>query len=123
LFTFTSARVPLSVLKIVRPKQSYGLPARRRHAPVAAPAGAEVLLETRLPYLDAAQRREVLRTTGLPAGNPILDGPEQWGRLGLFTAADGYGAFDTTVAVALDAAAGGLRRPARGATTSTAAAA
>jgi autotransporter-associated beta strand protein len=95
-------------LKIVKPKQSYGLPARRSPAPFVVPAGAEVLLETRLPYLDAAQRREVLRTTGLPAGNPILDGPEQWGRLDLFTAADGYGAFDTTVAVALDAAAGGF---------------
>jgi autotransporter-associated beta strand protein len=108
--------------KIVNPKLSYGLPAcrsghasqgsdvsaRRSRTPFVVPAGAEVLLETRLPYLDAAQRREVLRTTGLAAGNPILDGPEQWGRLNLFAAADGYGAFDATVAVALDAAAGGF---------------
>ena len=92
----------------VRTKQTYGLPAGRSRKPFVVPKGAEVLLETRLPYLDAAQRREVLRTTGLPSGNPLLDGPEQWGRLDLFTAADGYGAFDSTVAVTLDAAAGGL---------------
>ncbi len=76
---------------------------------MTVPAGAEVLLETRLPYLDAAQRREVLRTTGLTSGHPILDGPEQWGRLNLFAAADGYGAFDETVAVTLDAAQGGFQ--------------
>ncbi|MEU4163227.1 phosphatase PAP2 family protein [Actinoplanes sp. NPDC026670] len=93
---------------IVKPKQSYGLPARRSNLRFEVPAGAEVLLETRLPYLDAAQRREVLRTTGLAAGNPILDGPEQWGRINLFAAADGYGAFDSTVAVTLDAAATGF---------------
>ncbi|WP_304523793.1 phosphatase PAP2 family protein [Actinoplanes sp. DH11] len=92
----------------VRPKQTYGLPRTRNRAPFVVPKGAEALLETRLPYLDAAQRREVLRTTGLAAGNPLLDGGEQWGRIDLFTAADGYGAFDTTVAVALDAAAGGF---------------
>jgi autotransporter-associated beta strand protein len=93
---------------IVKPKQTYGLPARRSNLRFEVPTGAEVLLETRLPYLDAAQRREVLRTTGLAAGNPILDGPEQWGRINLFAAADGYGAFDATVAVTLDAAATGF---------------
>ncbi|MEU8240008.1 phosphatase PAP2 family protein [Actinoplanes missouriensis] len=94
---------------VVTPKQTYGLPrTRTSRAPFVVPKGAEVLLETRLPYLDAAQRREVLRTTALAAGNPLLDGGEQWGRLDLFTAADGYGAFDTTVAVGLDAAAGGF---------------
>lgn len=95
-------------LRVVKFRQTYGLPACRPAEPFVVPAGAEVLLETRLPYLDAAQRREVLRTTGLPAGNPILDGPEQWGRLDLFTAADGYGAFDSRVAVTLDAAAEGF---------------
>jgi autotransporter-associated beta strand protein len=69
---------------------------------MTVPKGAEVLLETRLPYLDAAQRREVLRTTAFPAGNPLMDGPEQWGRLNLFAAADGYGAFDTDVRVTMD---------------------
>ncbi|MDI6101001.1 phosphatase PAP2 family protein [Actinoplanes sp. NEAU-A12] len=93
---------------IVKPKQTYGLPSCRPNTRFTVPAGAEVLLETRLPYLDAAQRREVLRTTGLAAGNPILDGPEQWGRINLFAAADGYGAFDSGVAVTLDAAAGGF---------------
>jgi autotransporter-associated beta strand protein len=72
------------------------------------PKGAEVLLETRQPYLTADQRREVLRTTGLPSGYVLLDGPEQWGRLNLFAAADGYGAFDADVTVTLDAAAGGF---------------
>jgi autotransporter-associated beta strand protein len=63
--------------------------------------GAEVLLETRFPYLNADQRREVLRTTMLPAGYPILDGPEQWGRLDLFAAGDGYGRLDRAVTVDL----------------------
>ncbi|AEV86359.1 phosphoesterase [Actinoplanes sp. SE50] len=93
---------------IVRHKHTYDLPAHGKRVPVTVPDGAEVLLETRLPYLDAAQRREVLRTTGLTSGHPILDGPEQWGRLNLFAAADGYGAFDQTVAVTLDAALGGF---------------
>ncbi|BCY12721.1 phosphatase PAP2 family protein [Actinoplanes sp. L3-i22] len=93
---------------VVRHKHTYDLPAHGKRVPVTVPAGAEVLLETRLPYLDAAQRREVLRTTGLTSGHPILDGPEQWGRLNLFAAADGYGAFDETVAVTLDAAQGGF---------------
>ncbi|BBH68084.1 phosphoesterase [Actinoplanes sp. OR16] len=92
----------------VKPKQSYGLPRTRNRSAFTVPKGAEILLETRFPYLDAAQRRELLRTTGLAAGNPLLDGGEQWGRLDLFTAADGYAAFDATVAVTLDAAAGGF---------------
>jgi autotransporter-associated beta strand protein len=75
---------------------------------MTVPKGAEVLLETRLPYLDAEQRREVLRTTALKAGYPILDGPENWGRLDLFTAADGYGRFDGDLTVTMDAAAGGF---------------
>ncbi|GAA4587359.1 autotransporter-associated beta strand repeat-containing protein [Actinoplanes octamycinicus] len=93
---------------LVRHKHTYDLPAHGKRVPVTVPAGAEVLLETRQPYLDDAQRREVLRTTGLTSGHPILDGPEQWGRLNLFAAADGYGAFDATVAVTLDAARGGF---------------
>ena len=87
---------------------TYVLPKRHSHDRMTVPKGAEVLLETRLPYLTAAQRREVLRTTALPAGYVLLDGFEQWGRLNLFAAADGYGAFDTDVRVTLDGAAGGF---------------
>jgi autotransporter-associated beta strand protein len=94
--------------RTVRPKLTYVLTRRGRDEPLTVPKGAEVLLETRQPYLTAAQRREVLRTTALPAGYVLLDGFEQWGRLDLFTAADGYGAFDSDVIVTLDAAAGGF---------------
>ncbi|MEU9733071.1 phosphatase PAP2 family protein [Streptomyces sp. NPDC048002] len=92
----------------VRPRLTYVLPRRGRDLPLTVPKGAEVLLETRLPYLDAAQRRAVLAGTALPSGYVLLDGPEQWGRLNLFAAADGYGTFDTDVTVTLDAAAGGF---------------
>ncbi|GGT99323.1 phosphatase PAP2 family protein [Streptomyces coeruleorubidus] len=92
----------------VERRSTYVLPRRGRKDPLTVPKGAEVLLETRLPYLSAAQRREVLRTTALPSGYVLLDGLEQWGRLNLFAAADGYGAFDSDVTVTLDAAAGGF---------------
>lgn len=72
------------------------------------PKGAEVMLETRLPYLDAAQRRVVLKTTALPSGYPLLDDAEGWGRLNLFAAADGYGAFNGDVVVTMDASLGGF---------------
>lgn len=72
------------------------------------PKGAEVLLETRLPYLDAAQRRVVLKTTALPSGYPALDDAEGWGRLNLFAAADGFGAFNGDVVVTMDATLGGF---------------
>ncbi|PZD94020.1 phosphoesterase [Paenibacillus sambharensis] len=74
--------------------------------PMVVPKGAEVLLETRLPYLDAQQRRAVLATTGLPSGYPALDDPEGWGRLNLFAAADGYGAFNSDVTVTMNASKG-----------------
>ena len=93
---------------LVGPKLTYGLPSGRRSAPMTVPEAAEVLLETRLPYLDAGQRREVLRTTSVDAGHPLLDGPENWGRLDLFAAADGYGAFDQDVVLDMDASAGGF---------------
>ena len=92
----------------VEPRLTYVLTRKGRSEPLTVPKGAEVLLETRLPYLDAAQRREVLRTTALPSGYVLLDGFEQWGRLNLFAAADGYGAFDSDVTVTLDASAGGF---------------
>ncbi|AVS88528.1 hypothetical protein C8238_10050 [Paracidovorax avenae] len=76
--------------------------------PAVVPKGAEVLLETRLPYLDALQRRVVLKTTAVPSGYPVMDDAEGWGRLNLFAAADGYGRFDGDVAVTMDAAQGGF---------------
>jgi LPXTG-motif cell wall-anchored protein len=71
------------------------------------PKGAEVLLETRLPYLDANQRRGVLATTGIQSGFPLLDDAEGWGRLNLFAAADGYGALLDKVTLNMDATKGG----------------
>lgn len=76
--------------------------------PATVPKGAEVLLETRLPYLDATQRRVVLKTTALPSGYPAMDDPEGWGRLNLFDAADGYGAFNGDVVVTMDRSLGGF---------------
>jgi autotransporter-associated beta strand protein len=76
--------------------------------PTTVPKGAEVLLETRLPYLDAEQRRVVLKTTALPSGYPVLDDAEGWGRLNLFAAADGYAAFNGDVVVTMDASLGGF---------------
>jgi autotransporter-associated beta strand protein len=67
-----------------------------------------VLLETRLPYLSADQRRVVLKTTALPSGYPMLDDAEGWGRLNLFAAADGYGQFNGSVAISMDASQGGF---------------
>jgi autotransporter-associated beta strand protein len=88
---------------------TYGLP-RTGTAGAAAtvPKGAEVLLETRLPYLSAEQRRVVLKTTALDSGHPLGNDGEGWGRLNLFAAADGYGAFNGDVAVTMDAAQGGF---------------
>jgi autotransporter-associated beta strand protein len=76
--------------------------------PAVVPKGAEALLETRLPYLDATQRRVVLKTTALPSGYPVLDDAEGWGRLNLFAAADGFGAFNGDTVVTMDGAQGGF---------------
>ncbi|MGF7047339.1 autotransporter-associated beta strand protein [Paenibacillus sp. DS2015] len=77
-------------------------------SPIIVPKGAEVLLETRLPYLDNTQRRWVLATTGLPSGYPVLDDAEGCGRLNLFAAADGYGAFANNITVTMDSQQGGF---------------
>ncbi|TRL41946.1 acid phosphatase [Rhizobium straminoryzae] len=93
----------------VQPRFTYGLPKiGASGAPVVVPKGAEVLLETRLPYLTAEQRRVVLKSTALPSGFPIMSDAEGWGRLNLFAAADGYASFDGDVAVVMDAAKGGF---------------
>ncbi|MFL6603846.1 MAG: autotransporter-associated beta strand repeat-containing protein [Steroidobacteraceae bacterium] len=79
-----------------------------RTKPATVPKDAEVLLETRLPYLDAEQRRVVLKTTAVASGYPVLDDAEGWGRLNLFAAADGYGALNGDVTVSMDASQGGF---------------
>lgn len=72
------------------------------------PKAAEILLETRFPYLTATQRRVVLKTTALSSGYPLMDDSEGWGRLNLVAAADGYGAFNGDVSVTMDASEGGF---------------
>jgi len=90
-------------------RMTYGFPQiKAGNVAASVPKGAEAILETRLPYLDAMQRRAVLRSTALPSGYPVMDDPEGWGRLNLFAAADGYGAFTGNVVVAMDAARGGF---------------
>nr|WP_252893098.1 phosphatase PAP2 family protein [Lentilactobacillus otakiensis] len=76
--------------------------------PMVVPKGAEVLLQTRLPYLNDTQRREVLFTTGLTSGYPMEDDTEGWGRLNLFKAANGFGEFLNDTTVNMDAAKGGF---------------
>ncbi|WP_281353466.1 phosphatase PAP2 family protein [Phytoactinopolyspora mesophila] len=94
--------------ELFTPRLTYTMPRRGGDAELTVPKGAETLLETRLPYLDADQRRAVLQTTALPAGYALLDGPEEWGRLNLFAAADGYGAFRGDVTVVMNSADGGF---------------
>lgn len=92
-----------------RYRMTYGLPqiGDTKIGP-RVPKGAEVLLATRLPYLSQRQRRIALATTELPSGYPVLDDAEGWGRLDLFSAANGYGALPETTKVTMDAARGGF---------------
>lgn len=90
-------------------RMTYGLPTTgATNVAAVVPKGAEVLLESRLSYLTADQRREVLRTTAIASGHAVQDDEEGWGRLNLYAAADGYGRFDSNVAVNMDAANGGF---------------
>jgi autotransporter-associated beta strand protein len=90
-------------------RMTYNLPQTgATNLPAVVPKGAEVLLETRLPYLTDAQRRVVLKTTAIPSGYPVLDDPEGWGRLNLFAAAEGYAVFTGNVIVNMDAGNGGF---------------
>jgi subtilase-type serine protease len=95
-----------------RARLTYGLaPTGPTNLAPVVPVGAEVLLSTRFPYLSAAQQREVLATTELPSGSPLdpLTGPYAgYARLDLFSASDGYGAFNGNVTVTMDAAKGGF---------------
>jgi autotransporter-associated beta strand protein len=70
------------------------------------PKGAEVLLETRYPYLSADQRRVVLKTTEFASGYPVMTDAEGWGRLDMFKAGDGYGAFNGLVTINMDSSLG-----------------
>ncbi|HEV3428169.1 MAG TPA: phosphatase PAP2 family protein [Paraburkholderia sp.] len=83
-------------------------PIESTQAPPVVPKGAEVLLETRFPYLSADQRRVVLKTTELTSGYPVMDDAEGWGRLNMFAAGDGYGVFNGNVSVSMDATKGGF---------------
>ena len=76
--------------------------------PMTVPKGAEALLESRYPYLNADQIRYILYSTGIQSGYSVLDDAEGWGRLNLFEAANGYGAFVTDVTVNMDASKGGF---------------
>ena len=60
---------------------TYGLPpVGPTDLPPVVPAGTEILLRTRFPYLSPAQLRDVLATTELPSGVPLDDGTG-WARL------------------------------------------
>jgi autotransporter-associated beta strand protein len=96
--------------KLYRWRLTYGFkqdPAKSGQEMIV-PKGAEVLLETRLPYLSDAQRRVVLFTTGIDSGYPVLDSTHGWGRLDLVSAADGYGSFYGDVYLTMDASKGGF---------------
>jgi autotransporter-associated beta strand protein len=93
---------------LYRFRMTYGLSqdtGQAGQAPIV-PQGAEVLLESRQPYLTDTQRRAVLYTTSVDSGYPVLDDTNGWGRLDLVTAADGYGAFLGDVHVIMDAGNG-----------------
>lgn len=80
--------------KIYGERMTYGFSKTGKSGmPVSVPAGAESILETRFPYLSKEQIREILFTTAIDSGYPVLDDSNGWGRLDYVTAADGYGAF------------------------------
>lgn len=92
-----------------RYRMTYGLPQIGKAGQLArVPKGAEALIATRLPYLNVDQRRMVLATTELDSGYPLLDDAEGWGRLDLFSAANGYGALPAKTTVTMDATKGGF---------------
>ncbi|WP_165832355.1 autotransporter-associated beta strand repeat-containing protein [Caulobacter radicis] len=103
---------PASYAEVVRDRAAYrawltyGMtPVAATDRPAVAPPGAEILLATRFPYLDAEQRREVLATTEIASGHPLDDG-SGYARLDLFAAFGGYGAFRGDVSVRMNSAEG-----------------
>lgn len=95
---------------IYRQRMTYGFRQDKSKAgqEMIVPKGAEVLLETRFPYLDADQRRVVLYTTGIDSGYPLLDKSNGWGRIDLVAAAGGYGAFPGDATIDMETAKGGF---------------
>ncbi|MTH77932.1 autotransporter domain-containing protein [Paracoccus aestuariivivens] len=71
------------------------------------PEGAEVLIASRFPYMTTDQLRDVLASTELQSGH-VLDDGSGWARLDLFTAAGGYGSFDSDVEIELTRMDGGF---------------
>ncbi|MBF7688245.1 autotransporter domain-containing protein [Acinetobacter rathckeae] len=71
------------------------------------PENAEVLIETRYPYLTASQRRDLLQTTSNARGG-VLDNGLGYDTLNLYKAANGYGAFNQKTTINMNAADGGL---------------
>lgn len=93
--------------QIYRERMNYGFSqTNKKGIPPIIPVGAETLLETRQPYLTAAQRRAVLYTTAMESGYPVIDESNGWGRLDYVKAADGYGAFLGDVTVNMDSSKG-----------------
>lgn len=88
-------------------RMTYGLPQTgTKGLPAIVPENAEILLQSRQPYLTDAQRRAVLASTEIDSGYPLLDDSNGWGRINLFAASDGYGAFDGDVNVYMNASDG-----------------
>ncbi|MBO1273446.1 phosphatase PAP2 family protein [Shewanella sp. 4t3-1-2LB] len=92
-----------------RQSMTYGFtPLAEESTAPEVPKGAEVLLKTRFPYLDANQRRQILASTEIASNYPVINKSRGWGRLNLVDAADGYAAFDSNVSVYMDASRGGF---------------
>jgi autotransporter-associated beta strand protein len=90
-------------------RMTFGFPQiESTDAPPVVPKGAEILLETRYPYLTADQRRVVIKTTEFPSGFPVLDDAEGYGRIDAFAAFNGYGQFNGSVVISMDATQGGF---------------
>ncbi len=70
------------------------------------PDGAEVLIESRFPYLTADQRRRVLATTEIPSGS-ALDNGTGWARLDLYAAADGFRSLNEDETIKMHSSDGG----------------
>ncbi|KRL73287.1 autotransporter-associated beta strand repeat protein [Lentilactobacillus kefiri DSM 20587 = JCM 5818] len=96
-------------LKNFEYRMTYGYkPISSTKEKMRVPKGAEVLIQTRFPYLNATQRREVLYTTGFKSGYPMGQDTEGWGRLDLFKAGAGFGSLLGNTTVNMNAKRGGF---------------